>query len=195
MHYNEDFSVSGEIEIIVPEDTDIESNPWIQLLKMQNNYSEAILRIEKNKMLPDFSLNYFIGNNNYADARSYQGFQVGMAIPLFFGSQKARIESGKISLNAQQLMTENQIIALKNKNAGYKRDELKYREAIEFFNNSGKSLYDEIIRAALKSYQSGEIDLFKFTNSYENALQIKLDYLDNVFRYNSIIVEQKYLEN
>jgi hypothetical protein len=56
-------------------------------------------------------------------------------------------------------------------------------------------LHDEIIRAAFKSYQSGEIDLFKFTNSYENAVQIKLDYLDNVFRYNSIILEQKYLEN
>jgi len=164
-------------------------------LKLQNNYSEALLKIEKNKMLPDFSLNYFVGNNNYADSRSYQGFQVGMAVPFFFGSQKARIESNKISLNAQQLMTENQIISLKNKNAGYKRDEFKYREAIEFYNNSGKSLHDEIIRAAFKSYQSGEIDLFKFTNSYENAVQIKLDYLDNVFRYNSIILEQKYLEN
>jgi cobalt-zinc-cadmium resistance protein CzcA len=195
MNYNEDFSVAEEIELLVPEETDIESNPWVQLLKLQNNYSEAILKIEKNKMLPDLSLSYFIGSNNYTDAKNYQGFLVGMAVPLFFGSQKARIESNKIALNAQQMMTENNIIALKNKNAGYKREELKYREAIEFYNTSGKSLHDEIIRAALKSYQSGEIDLFKFTNSFENAVQIKLDYLDNVFRYNSIIVEQKYLEN
>ena len=156
---------------------------------------KLLLKIEKNKMLPDFSVNYFTGTNNYENSRYYNGFQVGMAVPLFFGSQKSKIKSSKISLNVQQLLTEYEIISLKNKITEYKREELKLREGIEYYNTSGKLLYDEILRTAIKSFQSGEIDLFKFTNSYENAVQIKLNYLDNVLQYNTNILEQTYLSN
>ena len=195
MNYEVDFFIGDGIEILVPKEKDIESNPSVQLLKLQNSYGEAVLKIEKNKMLPDLSLNYFTGTNNYENSRYYNGFQVGMAVPLFFGSQKSRIKSSKISLNIQQLLTEYEILSLKNKITEYKRDELKLREGIDYYSTSGKLLYDEILRTALKSFQSGEIDLFKFTSSYENAVQIKLNYLDNVLQYNTIILEQMYLSN
>jgi cobalt-zinc-cadmium resistance protein CzcA len=195
MNQEGDFSIPDEIEIIEYGDQDIESNPIIKLNKLQNEYSGALLKIEKNKMLPDLSLSYFTGTNNYENAKQYNGFQVGLAVPLFFGSQKSRIQSSRISLNAQQLLTENQIQLLRNRFDSYKKEAAKYREAIDYYNTSGKQLHDEIIRATLRSYQVGEIDLFKFTSSYETAVQIRLDYLDNVLKYNSIIVEQKYLEN
>ncbi len=195
MNYETDFNVSGEIEILFPQGKDIESNPAVQLLKLQNASGEAALKIEKNKMLPDFSLHYFTGTNSYEDSRYYNGFQVGLEVPLFFGSQKSRIKSSKISLNVQQLLTEYEIMSLRNKIREYEREELKLREGIEYYNTYGKLLYDEILRTALKSLQSGEIDLFKFTNSYEIALQIKLNYLDNVLLYNTNILEQTYMSN
>jgi heavy metal efflux system protein len=95
----------------------------------------------------------------------------------------------------QQLLTDYEIISLRNKITEYEREELKLREGIEYYNTSGKLLYDEILRTALKSFQSGEIDLFKFTSSYEIAVQIKLNYLDNVLQYNTNILEQTYLSN
>ena len=195
MNVSEDFSMASQIELIVPEEKDIESNPAVQLLKLQGASSEAVLKIEKNKMLPDFRVNYFTGTNNYNNSGYYNGFQVGMAVPLFFGSQKSRIQSSKISLSVQQLLTENEIMSLKNKISGYKIEELRFREGIDFYNTSGKQLHDEILRTALKSLQSGEIDLFKFTNSFENAVQITLNYLDNVLQYNTILLEQMYLSN
>ena len=82
-----------------------------------------------------------------------------------------------------------------NKLDAYKREAKKYREGIDFFNSSGKSLYDEIIRTAIKSYQLGEIDLVRFTGSFENAVQIMISYLDNVLGYNVNILEQIYLSN
>lgn len=101
------------------------------MLRLQNNYNEAVIKIEKNKMLPDLSLNYFTGTNSYEKARYYHGFQVGLAIPLFFGSQKSKIESSRIYLNAYQLITENEIV-LENRISGYKREELKYRGSCWF---------------------------------------------------------------
>ena len=195
MNYNSEFNISSEIEILNSPESSVDKYPSVQMLKLQNTYNEAVIRIEKNKMLPDLSLNYFTGTNNYENAKYYHGFQVGLAVPLFFGSQKSKIESSKISLNAQQLIAENEIVLLENKIAGYKREELKYREAIAFYDSSGKKLHDEILRASVRSFQLGEIDIFKFTSSYENAVQIKLDYLDNVLQYNNIMIEQLYLTN
>jgi heavy metal efflux system protein len=195
MNYDYNFGVANHVEIIVPEEKGIESSPSVQLLKLQNAYSEAVLKIEKNKMLPDFTANYFTGTNHYENSSNYNGFQVGLKVPLFFGSQKSKIISSKISLNAQQLITDNEIISYKNRIIEYKLEEQRLKEVIKYYNDSGKLLYDEILRAALKSYQGGEIDLFKFTNSYENAVQIKSDYLDNVLQYNTNILEQIYLSN
>jgi hypothetical protein len=56
-------------------------------------------------------------------------------------------------------------------------------------------LYDEIIRATTINLQSGETDLFKFTYNFETAVQIKIDYLDNLFNYNALVLEQMYLSN
>jgi len=195
MNFDEDFTIPDEIEIIAPDEKDIESNPAVQLLKLQNAYDEAVINIERNKMLPDLSLNYFTGTNRYENSRFYHGFQFGVSVPLFFGSQRSRIESSRISLNAQQLITDNEIKLLRSKVNELKRAELKYRESIEFYDSAGRLLHDEILRTALRSYQSGEIDLLKFTDSFQNAVRIKVDYLDNVLGLNSIILEQMYLTN
>jgi cobalt-zinc-cadmium resistance protein CzcA len=195
MNYDEDFVVSGEIEIIIPEDRDIESYPGVKLLKLQNAFSEATLRIERNRMLPDFTLNYFTGTNEFENSRYYNGFQVGLAVPIFFGSQKSKIKSSRISVNAQQMLTDYEISSLKNKIDGYKKEQKRLTEGIEYYNASGRILYDEILRTALISYQKGEIDLFKFTNSFENAVMIKSNYLDNVLLLNINILDQMYLSN
>ena len=195
MNYQEDFSVGNEIEIIVPDDKDPESYPGIRLLKLQNDYSDALLRIETNKMFPDFSIYYFTGTNEFENSRYYNGFQVGLAVPILFGSQKSRIKSSRISLNAQQLLTDYEISSLKNKIEGLKKEQKRLSEGIEYYNTSGKILYNEIIRTALISYQKGDIDLFKFTNSFENAVLIRSNYLDNVLQYNINVLEQIYLSN
>ncbi len=195
MNTDEAFDVPTEIEIVNRTDDNFELNPVVQLLKLQDKKSEAMLKIERNKLYPDISLSYFSGTNYYDNAKYYNGFQVGLAVPLFFGGNKAQIKSAKLALTGQQLLTQNEVLFLKTKLAGYKKTELKYRELIDYYHNSGKLLYDEILRATLNSFQRGEIDLFKFVYSYENAMQIKLDYLDNVFEYNTILLEQIYLSN
>ncbi|MEA3451093.1 MAG: efflux RND transporter permease subunit, partial [Bacteroidota bacterium] len=195
MNYNEEFSISESIEFEITTQENFDSNPVIKLLLHQENYSQALIKIEQNKILPDFSANYFIGTNYFDNAKYYQGFEVGISIPIFFGYQKSKIQASKIELNIQQSLNQNESVLLKNKLFQYQKEEIKYKELIDNFNNTGKLLYQKIIRTSEKSFQLGEIDLFKFIYSQESALQIKTDYLDNVLRYNKILIEQKYLSN
>lgn len=172
-----------------------ESNAYIKQLDLNEKQTEAILNIERNKLYPDFTLNYYRGTNNFANAKNYNGFEVGLKLPLFFWGERARIKSAKVSFNAQQLMTQNEKDLYYSKVAGYKIEALKFKELIDNYNNSGKQLYDEILRTTINSYQMGEIDLFKFVYSYENAMQIKLDYLYNILEYNNIVLNQLYFTN
>jgi len=195
MNYTDSFSIVPAF-VILPEPTDtLAQYPAYRLLLLNNKFSEASLRIEKNKLLPDFSLNYFVGTNHQPNSKYYHGFEVGLSMPLIFAGQQAQAKSTEIALNAQQLITQNQIALLKNRWNEIDREKMKFGELIDYYNTTGKQLYDEILRTTQISFQNGEIDLFKFTYSFENAVQIRMNYLENVLSYNILVTEQMYLSN
>ena len=194
MQYDSAFIIPEEdMTLVSVEETDIEVNPGWQLLKRQSEYQYALLKVERNRLLPDFSLNYFNGTNQFAGSDKYYGFQVGLALPLFFGEQKARIKAGQIAVNVKENLLANDLSLLQSKQAELKSELMKYRESIDFFNTSGKQLIDEIIRTSQKSYNMGEIDFFRFVISIENAMGLTLEYVENVSKYNQVAMEINYL--
>lgn len=184
MNCEDDFSVPFEFELL-PELSAIPySLPVFDLLKMENDYSSSLVRVEKNKMLPDFSFNYFLGSNQYENGKYYHGFQVGAAVPLFFGSYKAKVNATKHSAMAQSLSSENEVTLINYQLKELLSEHLKYKALLKNYDLSGKPLMNEILNTALKSYQLGEINFYQFVSSYETALQIQFEYLDNVLNYN-----------
>ena len=179
---------------IIPITTnEIELSSALQIMKKDVEYNKALLSIEKNKLLPDISLEYFIGNNSFENSQSYQGFQVGLAIPLFFGEQRSAIRTKKIAININEAMQQNYINTTSAKQDELKLELEKYLNAIEFYSSDGMALSDEILSASEKKYVAGQIDFFQYILSVENALRLTLDYYDNIMNYNEIAVELNYL--
>ncbi|MFO7369257.1 MAG: CusA/CzcA family heavy metal efflux RND transporter [Bacteroidales bacterium] len=184
MNQGADFEISESL-MVLPEYRAIsDSSPDFKLLDLMTGYSEALIRVERRSMLPDFSVNYFLGTNKYDNAKYYHGFEIGGAIPLIFRSQAAKVNAAKIASDSQRLMSENEMNSMRNRQAELLNEQTKYLEFLNYYNETGKPLFDEILRSSLKSYQSGEIDFYRFVSSYENAFQIHLDYLENLLRYN-----------
>ena len=74
------------------------------------------------------------------------------------------------------------------------RNELvKYRQNIDYYQTSGKQISNELIKFATSSYEVGEIDFFRYIQSLENATQLRLDYLDNLAKYNETVIAFNYL--
>ena len=189
----ENFYVSKEIPTLNYIDINIENTAYAKWLRMNDELGNSQIGIEKNKLLPDFSFNYFLGTNNFENAKYYHGFEAGIAIPLFFNAQKSKIKASKIALNANKYFSEYEIELLKNKQKELLNSQLKLKELIEYYNESGGKLYDEISRTAGLSFENGEIDFFKFATSIETALQIKFDHLSNLMNYNNVTLELNYL--
>jgi cobalt-zinc-cadmium resistance protein CzcA len=157
------------------------------------NWQEANLKTEMNALLPDINLGYFNGSNNRPDARNYYGFQVGIALPLFYGAQKAKIKAGNFAVEAAENMKENYRIRYHTKIDELANGLSKFFDAISYYQNEGKTLSNEILKVAQVSYKAGEIDFFRFVQSVDTALQIEMDYLDNLLQYNNAVLEINYL--
>ena len=151
------------------------------------------MNVAKNRLLPDITVGYFNGTNRYADARHYQGVEVGIGIPLFFSEQRSRIRAEQYALDAAVSLQAHYI-----RQYGQRVTELmtgikKYEETIRYYDESGKRLARELSDYAQRSYAAGEIDFFRFVQSMDNSIAIELDYLDTLFEYNKLVLDVNFL--
>jgi len=137
-------------------------------------------------------LNYFQGSNSGLN-ESLNGYQIGLKIPLLFSGNSAKIKASKLSIEIVNKQAEDYRIRLEAKQAMLFTELKKYEEALEYYDDEGENLSQEIFNTAKKSYQSGEINFFQYIQSMENALEILLDYLNNLNTYNQIVLEINYL--
>jgi cobalt-zinc-cadmium resistance protein CzcA len=196
MLYDSAFEIQFQpLSLIDIHEINLESCPGNQLMKMKTAHELALLQVERNKMFPDLSLNYFIGNNSYEYGKKYQGFTVGLSLPLFFGEQQAKINAGKISITIRENLQENDLSLLKAKHAVLLSQLMKYKELIETYDQTGQQLSEEIIRTSQRSYALGELDFFQFVMSLENAFSLTIAYYENIAKYNQFALELNYLTN
>lgn len=181
----------------------IKQHPFLQQLEQQKEINRSKLKLEKSMLLPDLFAGYNntsitgLGPDNvyYNSSRRFQSIHAGIGIPLFFGSQKAKISTLKI----------NQQIADNNVNAGTAMLELKYKKAVqEFATNSKMVNYyeskaiknaDETMKAAALQYNSGNINYLEWVMLSNQVVTIKAEYLTAVKKLNFSIIEINYLTN
>ena len=193
MGYQDTFSLSEDLKIIEYVDKEIELSTFFILQKKREAFDRANIAMEKSRLLPDISINYFRGTNTHENSKIYHGFEAGVAIPLFFNAQRSKIRASKITLEATKELADYERDLFMSKKKELQNSCFKYKELLDQYNSSGKSLCDELKRTSQLSYEKGEIDFQKFAINIENAMQIKKEYLDNLLHYTRITLNLNYL--
>lgn len=189
------FKVDESLPFFSLTDKTLEANPVILFLRKMEDQHQANILLEKQKLLPDISLNYFIGSNFYANPGIYHGFEAGISIPLYTKPQKLKVKAASIALESSHLLTLHERDMLNLRRDELLKNRLKYGDLLEYYTNDGLVLYDEINRTTRIAFEKGEIDFFRFVSSMESALKIKQDHLDNLLNYNNITIELNHLSN
>jgi len=184
-----------ELQKLQLQTRDLDNHPGISYYQDLENLSEASLSMERQKLLPDIQVSLFQGTNNFENAKTYQGFQVGMAFPLWFGNQKARIKAAKTETQIVQDEFEDYRTTLKNHYQSLLLDLSKFEEGISYYETQGKILAKELFSNAEKAFQSGEINFLQYVQLLENAKNIEANYLENLLQYNNTVLEANYLIN
>ncbi len=180
------------IEKLILQQVVIDETAGLNYFKNKTSFYEAKIKHEKQQLWPDISLNYFQGTNNSLSNTLY-GFQVGLRLPLLFNAQASQIKASKIALDESIEETKNYKYQLVGFQQELYSSLIKYEKGIEYFLKEGTNLSNEIIKTANSSFKNGEIDFFMYTQSIENAYEIKLEYLENLNNYNQTIIEINHL--
>ncbi len=165
--------------------------------ELYDSYYQNITRIyktqidfQKKQNLPDIHLQYFQGKNTGLSSSLY-GFQVGIGIPLIYNGAKNK--AAKLELQSWETQKENEMLKIEAHLKQKNQELSQYQESINYYNQYGKKLSEEILKVANMSYIHGEIDFFQFILSLDNATSIQIDYLDALLQYNLTQLQLQYI--
>lgn len=182
----------------------IRSNPMLLYMKQQIEIAQKEKNVDVNRTMPDLRVGYFnqslIGYQTingqetyFGPNKRFQGFQVGISIPLFFNADMARIKAAginKVKAETNYTYTENSISGQFKQ---YVQEYLKYKNTLEYYRNTALPNANLIIEQSSKALQGGEISSLEHLLNLKNALDIKMGYLDILNSYNQAILNLEYL--
>ncbi len=106
--------------------------------------------------------------------------QVGVGIPIFAGSQKARIKSAKLNKHVAE---GNYAVEVQNINTAYREAVLqqeKYAEAVKYFEDQALKNAGLITIAANQQLAAGNINYLEWVQLINQATAVKNDYIEAV---------------
>ena len=179
----------------------VAQHPNLKILEQQKNVSLASTKLEKSKLLPSLTLGYnntsIIGNGAndvvYDKSTRFQSAQFGLGIPLFGGSQKAKIAASKIggTIAENDFQKEKMLLGKRYRNAfsNYQSN----LEKLDYFEKTALLNAKIITETANKQFYNGDINYLDWVMLINQSIGIKNNYIDTVIQHNETIIELNYL--
>ena len=212
MNTSEDFVLSNSEKFQpiaisnVLDTTLIANNPSLKLLYQQAVIANQNKKIETASTLPDFNVGYFnqslIGvqsingaDVNFDGSKRFQGFNIGISIPITFFSNASKIKSLEYKQQALQRDADNGKLILQTKlqNAfqQYNQNLLQYN----YYNSTALPNAEIIISTAKIGFKSGDIGYIEYLQALQTAIDVQLNYLQSINQINQSIVIINFLIN
>ena len=182
--------------------TRMHDNPSMAYVIQQIEIADAHVAVQSSKMLPGFSVGYFnqsltgAENTNGEIATSsdrFSGIQAGISIPLFYGSDKAKIKVAKLRSEMAQTKADYFSAVLQGQYDQQLQAVFKYRGSLNYYQDKAVPQAELIIQNAQKSFENGAIDYVEYFQSLNQGLQLKFNYLNTLNDYNQAIIHLEYL--
>lgn len=192
-------------EVILADTADLSNHPMVKYDKQNVVLADARIKVEKSKGLPDLTLGYSQQlvvssfdpanlNRGYSPGTRIAGFQVGLAIPIFGGANRARVKNEQLGLQLLQTNAAQNQSLLKLQ---YQQELQQYQnllQAVNYYTSGGLKQADEQIRIAQVSFNLGEIGYVEYIQNLSSAIQNKLSYIETVSRLNQSFIQLHYLK-
>ncbi|MDR2223712.1 MAG: CusA/CzcA family heavy metal efflux RND transporter [Flavobacteriaceae bacterium] len=186
---------------------DLTHNNRLQLAQKEIETVDANKNLERSLLLPDLTLGYSIASESgaieqngiitktYGKELRGSSFNLGISIPIFFGSQSNKVKA--ISYSVKQMEMEKEYVQKQlTETVQQQLDVIKAQESvIDYYQENALKNAKIIQDHANKSYNNGDISYIEYIQSMETALTIQMNYLDAVLQYNLSHNTLHYLVN
>ena len=196
-------TIKPELLTFTVDSMTVDGNPTLQLMKQQISVFNRARNLEINRSLPDLKVGYFnqtlIGSINQTDGivagsnTRFQGFMLGVNIPLWYAPHAAKIKAGNLQRGiAQKQYDEFSLIVSsewKTALAIYKQAQIN----LDYYNTGALPNANLILQQAQLAYKQGEISYNEYLQAVKNATGIKHNYLMALKDYNYAVYQLQFL--
>lgn len=179
------------------------SHPEMQFLKQQQQIANAVTKSEQSKLLPDLSFGYNLmgmrgtgpDDKLYNSTPQFHSVQLGLSIPIFTGSQKAKINAAKINENIAANEYEWKLKNFENAYHSAFMEYQKFEEMVRYFENTALKNAATITETAEKQFLNGDINYLEWVLLINQAIGIQSDYIEAVKNLNNVLAELNFHNN
>lgn len=186
--------------VLTLDSTLLSNNPELQSLRSQIEVASREIRVEKSKLLPDFTIGYFnqslVGtyekdgtSKYYGVGKRFQGIEAGISIPLFSKPQKARIRAAEINKQIQQAQVDAFYFSLFQRGSTLLSDLRRLQIQINFYRNTAIPQANLLISTSQRAFEAGELDYYQLSQSINNAVEVRKQYIELLNQYNQTAIE------
>lgn len=182
------------IEVDVSDTTFIK-NPQLQLQQQNISIANAELKVQQQNRKPNFEGRFF-SQRLYGLSNPYSGFSVSVGIPLLAGkTYKNRVKAAELEQTYQQsLLDYERQLLTKSFNQAYLQLQ-KDLELLSYYEDSGLTQADKIIKSSNLAYRGGEINFAELTQYLTQAIDIQRNYLEVLNQYNQSVIQLNFYLN
>jgi cobalt-zinc-cadmium resistance protein CzcA len=184
----------------------IANNPSLKVLYQQSVIAEQNKKLETASTLPDFNVGYFnqsligVQNINGADvnfdgSKRFQGFNVGISIPITFFSNASKIKSLDYKQQALQKEADNGKLILQNQLQNAFQQYNQNLSQYNYYKSTALPNADIIINTAKVGFKSGDIGYIEYLQALQTATDVQLNYLQSINQINQSIININFLIN
>lgn len=167
-------------EISIGDTALLNENPAIAYFRQQIVIAEKQRKVELAKALPDFTLGYFnqsltgfqnVNGNDvfFGRDKRFQGFQVGLSVPIFYRSYSAKAKAASINRDIASNDLELQQRKLTGQYQQALGEYLKNRKRYDYFITSATANAALILKNSRIAYQNGEIGYSEYLLNLKQA--------------------------
>jgi heavy metal efflux system protein len=187
------------------ETIDIGNNALIGYYQQQIAVANAKIQLQKSRAMPDFTLGYSQQlvvrsfdpaglNRNYTPGTRIAGIQLGIALPIFNGAGRARVNSEKLAAQ----IAETDYLQIQNQfQIQYQQalqEYFKNKDIVDYYTSTGLKQADEQLRIAQVSFDLGEIGYIEYIQNISLAVQSKISYLESVNQLNQSAIQLQFFK-
>ncbi len=182
-----------------------EQTPLGGMYAAQITASERNLSLAKQGYMPGLSIGlkgqllikgfnpYGIERNRF-EKGNFMGVEVGVRVPLFWGSQKAKVKAARRDVELVEI-SRRQAEQRMNKEYHDGLNELfRAQKVLDYYIALGNGQAERMSRLSQASYENGEIGYVEYIQNQQTVLDVQLRYADAVNDYNQAIITLNYIK-
>lgn len=203
-------------EDFVPEDEESDLNeirgidtesliehPTMKYWNQRRTVAAAHTEVERSKLLPEITLGYYISGMKgmgaddkiYNSAPRFQSVQAGLAVPIFAGDRKAKIQASKINENIIAGEYHANLESFKTSFLVAVEEYQKFEEAVRYFKDAALKNAETIEITAGHQFANGEIDYLEWVILMNQAIDIRSSYIEAMKNRNQAIAFLNFYMN